>query len=105
MHPANPAWGDLGEDLWLRVCRALRFDHRAGAAWVERCRTLAAVSGVCSSLRSVVLGPHAAALWQDLSFRSAYAGLMQVGCPPAALTSSRANTDTAVHAGAVSSPE
>ena len=82
MHPPNPAWDDLGEDLWLKICQALPSGcHEAGAAWVERCRTLAAVLAVCSSLRDVVL--ESGALWEELGFRSAYVGLTQVGCPPA----------------------
>ena len=82
--PAHPDWASLAPELWQAVYLQAGGPGRATSAreaqeaWVAWIRLLATGAAVCKALRSALVGAQASQLWENVGFRSSYAGLSQV---------------------------
>ena len=77
----EPDWASLPQDLWRRVVHSAALGGLAAGeqpglgAFTWRCKLLATVSSVCSSLRSAVLGPDSGLLWETAVLSCTHPGL------------------------------
>ena len=74
---------DLPPEVWLPIAlltlglppRGVHSPYFAWSQWTNWCRAMARLLAVCQALRTALLGPEAAALWEQMALRSRYPGL------------------------------